>query len=345
VRRPRFVLPTKAVTRGLPVALLVLGAACADPAPSSPTAVTPEETPLEVTDALRMDAGELAKDTGMSLDEAIAVLQRQPLVGKLGRALKERGPASFGGLFLDYVPEYRITLLALPGGGDEVTRAVDALGFAELSPFTVARETPYTEAVLKEAQRMVAELGGNKVTTLGLDIRTGEILATVASSEDADAITAAVDAADPPVPAPVVVSVPKGAGYVTGAVAEISDISVHPARVRVGDRAQLRVDRSRATWGLPWILERLEEEERDTRWKWVGNLKAGPGKQWKAEFYIGHTGGGYEDIGFGGPASIDLVIPELEAGRYRLGQEFIRPGRKPLEERLVWHFAEFEVVD
>jgi hypothetical protein len=291
-----------------------------------------------------MDAGELVKDTGMSLDEAIAVLQRQPLVGKLGSALKERGPASFGGLFIDYVPEYRITLLSLPGGGDDVTRAVDDLGFANLNPFVDVRETPYTEDVLREAQRMVWELGGPKIT-LDQDIRTGEILARVGSAEAADALTAAVEAADPPVPAPVVVTVPQGAGYVSGAVARNSDISMHPARVRVGDRAQLRVARSRATWGLPWILELLEEGEGDTRWEWAGNLKAGPGKQWEAEFYIGHAGGAYEDIGFGGPASIDLVIPKLEAGRYRLGQEFIRPGREPLEERLVWHFAEFEVID
>ena len=345
MRRPRFVQPSKAVTRGLPVALLVLGAACADPAPISPAAVAPEETPLEVTDALRMDAGELAKDTGMSLDEAIAVLQRQPRVGRLQVALKRKGPEAYGGIFIEYEPEYRIVLLALPGGTEEVTRAVDELGYAVLSPFVDVRETPYTEDVLKKAQRMLGEMGGNKVTTIGLDIRTGEILATVASSEDADALTAAIDAADPPVPAPVVVTVPQGAGYVSGAVARNSDISMHPARVRVGDRAQLRVARSRATWGLPWILELLEEGEGDTRWEWAGNLKAGPGKQWEAEFYIGHAGGAYEDIGFGGPASIDLVIPKLEAGRYRLGQEFIRPGREPLEERLVWHFAEFEVID
>ena len=63
MRRPRFAHPSRAVTRGLPVALLVLGAACADQAPSSPRAVAAEETPPEVTDALRMDAGELAKDT------------------------------------------------------------------------------------------------------------------------------------------------------------------------------------------------------------------------------------------------------------------------------------------
>jgi hypothetical protein len=39
------------------------------------------------------------------------------------------------------------------------------------------------------------------------------------------------------------------------------------------------------------------------------------------------------------------VIPKLEAGRYRVGQEFLRKGREPLEERYEWHFAEFEVID
>jgi hypothetical protein len=336
------VQPPKAVTRGLPVALLILGAACADPTPSSPTASAPEETPPEVTDALRMDAGELVKDTGMSLDEAIAVLQRQPLVGKLGSALKERGPASFGGLFIDYVPEYRITLLSLPGGGDDVTRAVDDLGFAKLNPFVDVRETPYTEDVLREAQRMVWELGGPKIT-LDQDIRTGEILARVGSAEAADALTAAVEAADPPVPAPVVVTVlsPEGVVAPGDDIAEHSALSMQPARVQVGDQAQLNVERGPGSWGLGWHLER----KGDSSWGWVGNMKGGPGNKWKPEFFIGYLGDGVEDIGFSAPFSLTLEIPKLEAGQYRLGQEFIRPGRGPLEERYEWHFAEFEVID
>lgn len=126
-------------------------------------------------------------------------LELQPLVGRLGSALAERGPDSFGGLFIDYTPEYRITLLALPGGADEVEGAVDDLGFGELSPFIIARETPYTEDELKEAMRVVSDLGGTKLTSLDLDIRTGEILATAASPADVESVRSAVDAADPPV--------------------------------------------------------------------------------------------------------------------------------------------------
>ena len=330
-----------AVRRLLITAVLLLGSACSDGPGSSPRAVVPEET-HEVSDALLADAQEFAKDLGISVEDALEALERQPIVGRLGKALKERGPASFGGLFVDYVPDYRITLLSLPGGGDEVLSAADDLGFAELSPFTVARETPYTEDVLKEAQHMVGELGGIKVTTLDLDIRTGEILATVASSEDADALTAAIDAADPPVPAPVVVTVLTAEGVVQPGddIAEQTALLVHPARVRPGDQAQFSVERRPGFWGLGWQLER----KGDSSWEWVGNLKAGPGKQWRPEFFIGQPGIGVDDIGFRAPFSLTINIPKLEAGRYRLGQEFVRPGREPVEERLEWHFAEFEVL-
>lgn len=76
----------------------------------------------------------------------------------------------------------------------------------------------------------------------------------------------------------------------------------------------------------------------------MGLLKAGPGKQWRAEFFIDQGTIGIEDIGFVGPARLPLRIPDLAPGRYRLGQEFIRRGRGPLEERREWHFAEFEVL-
>ena len=336
-------LPKVGIRGTLIAVMALLGAGCGDAPESSSPSFPEKRANQELGEAILADAREVASDHGISVEEAAAAIERQPLVGRLQQALATRGSASFGGLFIEYQPEYQIVLLALPGGADEVTRAVDELGFAELSPFVIVRETPYTEDVLKDAMRMVSDLGRAKLTSLDLDIRTGEILATAASPADVAAIHAAVDAADPPVPARrVVVSVPRGEGAQAGeAIAEDTVISVHPPRVRAGSRAQLRVERSRAGWGLPWVLERAE----GAAWEWVGNLKAGPGRQWKAEFSIGHTGGMYEDIGFSGPASIDLKIPKLESGRYRLGQEFIRPGRDPLEDRLVWHYTEFEVIE
>ena len=199
------------------VGVLLLAVSCSEGSRSSPRAEVPEETPAkeampEVSDPLLAAAEEIAPDLGISVEAALAILKRQPRVGRLQSALASKGPDSYGGTFVEYDPEYRIVLHALPGGAEEVTRAVDELGFADLSRFVSVRETPYSEEVLREAQRMVGELGGSKVTSLDRDIRTGEILATVASSEDADAVTAAIDAADPPVPAPVVVTVATGGG-------------------------------------------------------------------------------------------------------------------------------------
>ena len=196
-------------------ALLWLVAGCG----ASHEGAGPRGKDPEVSDAVLTDAREVASDLGISVEEAAAAIERQPQVGRLQVSLKQRGPASFGGLFIDYSPEYQIVLLSLPGGSDEVTRAVDELGFTELSPFVIVRETPYTEDVLKDAMRMVSDLGGPKLTSLDLDIRTGEILATAASPADVAAIHAAVDAADPPVPARrVVVSVPRGEGAQPGEV-------------------------------------------------------------------------------------------------------------------------------
>ena len=99
-----------------------------------------------------------------------------------------------------------------------------------------------------------------------------------------------------------------------------SVVTLKPDRVRPGNRAVLRVEPFvkpfDGVWGVGWDLERLE----GSSWDYVGLLKAGRGKEWRAEFFIGHAGGSYEDIGFSGPASIDLKIPKLEAGRYLLGQ-------------------------
>jgi hypothetical protein len=124
-----------------------------------PEETPPVETPPEVSDPLLAAAEEVAKDLGISVEAALAILDRQPRVGRLRSALAREGPASYGGTFLEYEPEYRIVLLALPGGAEEVTRAVDELGFADLSRFVSVRETPYSEEVLKKSSAHGGRVG------------------------------------------------------------------------------------------------------------------------------------------------------------------------------------------
>lgn len=157
--------------------------------------------PLGNTDPISRDAAQLASDIGIGVEEAKAALERQPLVGSLERALEERGPEAFGGLYIDYAPKYSITLVARPGETDSVVAAVSELGFPDLTPFVVARETPYTADTLRIAMQQVEELAREKVATLDFDIRTGEILATVATPADVEAVRSAIESSPVPIAA------------------------------------------------------------------------------------------------------------------------------------------------
>jgi hypothetical protein len=112
-------------------------------------------------------------------------------------------------------------------------------------------------------------------------------------------------------------------------------VSLDPNRARVGDRAKLRVNRSRGIWGAGWMLEQHD----GAAWRAIGLLVAGPRKPWEPRFYLGPdwTSIGVDDIGFRGSESMALEIPELEPGIYRLGQDFFRKGRGSQEDRIQWH--------
>ena len=150
--------------------------------------------------------------------------------------------------------------------------------------------------------------------------------------------SALILSADEPSPTAVPAAEPPGAG-----AKEDSVVSLTPDRVRSGDSAVLRVERSPGVWGLAWHLERLE----GSTWEWTGGLVAGPGDDREARFYLGPNAAniGVDDLGFTADASIAIEVPKLEPGRYRLGQDFEVQGSGSMEDRTRWHYAEFEVLD
>lgn len=66
-------------------------------------------------DPFERDVAEESKLFGIPLDEMREDLKRQELVGEMNAALRQLGPAIFGGLFVDYSPTYRINVLSAPG--------------------------------------------------------------------------------------------------------------------------------------------------------------------------------------------------------------------------------------
>jgi hypothetical protein len=133
---------------------------------------------------LGFEAVELAEDTGITVDEAYDAIMRQPRIGQLQAAMYERGPKSFGGLYVDYQPEYSITTLATPRNGSAVREAVGGLGFSDLAPFISVRETVLTEAALQRAQVAIARNPNSNFTWTDVDLVAGAVDAAVASEKD-----------------------------------------------------------------------------------------------------------------------------------------------------------------
>lgn len=156
-------------------------------------------------DPLGSDAVQLAKDEGITTSEEIAALERQPLVGELQSAMQSKGPANYGGLYIDYVPDYRITILARPDGAPEVLQAVSTLGFYDLAKFITVRETDFTEDALQHAETQVQDAAGSSLSTVDFDIRTGQVLATGTTAEDVSRIQSRIDLLQEPLSAAGVV--------------------------------------------------------------------------------------------------------------------------------------------
>lgn len=138
-----------------------------------------------------------------------------------------------------------------------------------------------------------------------------------------------------------VVEGPAGFALASEAPPQENKASLHPPRVEVGERAELRFAPGRHTSGLRWDVYRFV----GALWQWHGILVAGPG--YESRFDIAPLGNtGIDDIGFGGSYTMELKIPKLEPGRYRLVTSAITNERNlSVEERTVWHYADFEVTE
>lgn len=79
-------------------------------------------------------------------------------------------------------------------------------------------------------------------------------------------------------------------------------------------------------------------------WQWQGLLVAGPGYESYFDLAPLDPGGGIDDIGFRGTYSVDIRIPKLDPGTYRLATYSLKGGNKPASEREAWHYTDFEVV-
>ncbi len=162
---------------------------------SDQTAPTPTDD-----GALARDEAEVARTLGVSADSLSTGLDLVPLVGALQEYLESTSP-SFGGMYVDFAPAYKITVLSSPGESATVKDAIVSANIPQLLPFIEINETPFTESALLSAMKEVWSLNPALITSLDVDIRTGTLLVTVATPPDIDVLTSQISATDAPIPA------------------------------------------------------------------------------------------------------------------------------------------------
>ena len=120
------------------------------PAPTSTSApVSATPTPA-VSEALLQDARHYAADVGVDLDEAVRRLQAQRTIGELGAELEANEQPTFGGLWIQHKPEFKVVVAFTRDGEETVRPYIQGTSLADM---VEVREVEATLVELREAQR------------------------------------------------------------------------------------------------------------------------------------------------------------------------------------------------
>lgn len=142
-----------------------------------------QDDPLELP--LVQDAAVYAAQYGVELDEALHRLQLQSLVGRLHALLAEREGASFGGLWVQHEPDYRVIAQFTEGGGASLANLLGSRRFRELSPFVETRTAGLSASdleALQAAAHAAARAQGVPVESMinvaenRVDVRTTDVV-------------------------------------------------------------------------------------------------------------------------------------------------------------------------
>lgn len=124
--------------------------------------VEPESTQIRVLvdgEALRKDAAYYAKDQNVSLDEAVRRLELQDDIGKLSAKLESNEPNTFGGLWIQHKPEFKV-VVNMTGSAEKVAEYARGTPFAKLVQVRkVAKALKQLEAEQRQADSAVRALG------------------------------------------------------------------------------------------------------------------------------------------------------------------------------------------
>jgi antitoxin component of RelBE/YafQ-DinJ toxin-antitoxin module len=113
-----------------------------------------------VDDAVRTDAEQIAKDMGISVEDAIRRLENQDSIGRLGAALEQYEAETFAGLWIQHAPTYRVVVAFTRDGEETIQPYIEHLPFADLIEVrSVAVNYAELRAIQQEAHQLLDPLG------------------------------------------------------------------------------------------------------------------------------------------------------------------------------------------
>lgn len=154
----------------------------------------PVPSEVRATSSVSADAEQYAHSAGVTLAEAVQQLALQPIIGALQEALTEREGSTFGGLFIEHQPRYRVVVLftAQPSQTLEpyvLNGPLDRIVDPQLARYSLAD----LEAV---QAHLVREYAGTSVT-VDVDVRSNRVEVSVPDSASLDKPLATSDATSP----------------------------------------------------------------------------------------------------------------------------------------------------
>lgn len=149
------------------------GAPVTNPGEATSTAES-DLDPFDMDDPLLQDARSFAEDQGITLEDALQRLEHQQTIGGIQPLLEADLPDTYGGLWIEHQPKYRIVIALTEGDEATIQAYIEGRPWAE---FVEVLQVKYTLRELKDAQAAAntAAKDINIAVSTGTDVKQNRV--------------------------------------------------------------------------------------------------------------------------------------------------------------------------
>ncbi len=156
--------------------------ACVPTTGTAPEGIAVEPTPLNMDDPFVQDAAAFAESIGIPLGEAVQRLSFQDTIGDIQPALQGDFPDSYGGLWVEHQPDYRIVIALTKGDETTIQPYIEGQPWVE---FVEVRQVETSLAKLLADQQatnqIISQLNVN--VTTAVDVKNNRVELIVGNPE------------------------------------------------------------------------------------------------------------------------------------------------------------------